>query len=215
MDVVLPPQWCCGLPALGNGNLKLARFFAEKNAASLSNYIDAGYDIIYTCTSCGLCLLHDYPGILEIPQGKKIAENSYDVHEYIVKLINEGYTKPDFGEVRRKVAYHIPCHLRALEIGYPAAKLMSLIPGLEYEILDDACCGLSGSYGFKKSMKSTAVQIGKQSRIADQENRRGNHRCRLRLLPYAVGRPQWHYHSRSGGNTLRITGNYRSKIIQI
>ena len=71
VDVVLPPQWCCGLPALGNGNLELARSFAEKNAASLSNYIDAGYDVIYTCTSCGLCLLHDYPGILEIPQGKK------------------------------------------------------------------------------------------------------------------------------------------------
>jgi len=159
VDVVLPPQWCCGLPALGNGNLTLARYFAKKNAESLSNYIDAGYDVIYTCTSCGLCLLHDYPGILEIPQGRKIAENSYDVHEYIIKLINEGYVKPDFREVRRSIAYHIPCHLRALKIGYPAAKLMSLIPGLEYEILDDACCGLSGSYGFKKENALTAIQI--------------------------------------------------------
>ena len=115
VDVVLPPQWCCGLPALGNGNLTLARYFAQKNAASLSNYIDAGYDVIYTCTSCGLCLLHDYPGILEIPQAKKIAENSYDLHEYIIKLINEGYAKPEFGEVWRKVAYHIPCHLQGTE----------------------------------------------------------------------------------------------------
>jgi glycerol-3-phosphate dehydrogenase subunit C len=107
--------------------------------------------------------LHDYPGILEIPQGKKIAENSYDIHEYIIKLINEGHIKPDFGEVRRKVAYHIPCHLRALDIGYPAAKLMSLIPALKYEILDDACCGLNGSYGFKKSNESTAVQLGNRA----------------------------------------------------
>jgi len=163
VDVVLPPQWCCGLPALGNGNLTLARYFAKKNAESLSNYIDAGYDVIYTCTSCGLCLLHDYPGILEIPQGRKIAENSYDVHEYIIKLINEGYAKPEFREVRRDIAYHIPCHLRALKIGYPAAKLMSLIPGLEYEILDDACCGLSGSYGFKKENALTAIQIGNRA----------------------------------------------------
>jgi glycerol-3-phosphate dehydrogenase subunit C len=160
IDVVLPPQWCCGLPALGNGNLALARFFAQKNAASLSNYIDAGYDIVYTCTSCGLCLLHDYPGILKIPQGKKIAENSYDLHEYIGSLIGEGYIQPHFGEVRRKLAYHIPCHLRALGIGYPAAKLLSAIPGLQYEILDDTCCGLNGSYGFKKSNESTATQLG-------------------------------------------------------
>ncbi|HUN54717.1 MAG TPA: anaerobic glycerol-3-phosphate dehydrogenase subunit C [Smithella sp.] len=163
VDVVLPPQWCCGLPALGNGNLALAKYFAQKNASSLSNYIDAGYDIVYTCTSCGLCLLHDYPGILEIPQGKKVAENCYDVHEYILKLIHEEYAKPVFKETPRKIAYHIPCHLRALNIGYPAAKLMSLIPGLECDILDDTCCGLSGSYGFKKSNAATSIQLGNRA----------------------------------------------------
>lgn len=163
IDVVLPPQWCCGLPALGNGNLELARSFALKNTASLSNYIDAGYDIVYSCTSCGLCLLQDYQDILEIPQAKKIAENTYNVHEYVVKLMDEVYIKPQFQEMRRKLAYHIPCHLRALGIGYPAAKLMSLIPGLECEILDDNCCGLSGSYGFKKSNESTAIQIGNRA----------------------------------------------------
>ena len=163
VDVVLPPQWCCGLPALGNGNLELARSFALKNTASLSNYIDAGYDILYSCTSCGLCLLHDYQGIMDIPKAKKIAENTYDLHEYILRLVDDNYIKPQFQEVRRKLAYHIPCHLRALGIGYPAAKLMSLIPGLECEILDDTCCGLSGSYGFKKSNEPTSIQIGNRA----------------------------------------------------
>jgi glycerol-3-phosphate dehydrogenase subunit C len=163
VDVVLPPQWCCGLPALGNGNLQLARSFALKNTASLSNYIDAGYDILYSCTSCGLCLLHDYQDIMDIPKAKKIAENTYDLHEYILKLVDDNYIKPQFQEVRRKLAYHIPCHLRALGIGYPAAKLMSLIPGLECEIIDDNCCGLSGSYGFKKSNEAAAISIGNRA----------------------------------------------------
>jgi len=160
VDVVLPEQWCCGLPALGNGNLAIARYFAQKNAASLSNYIDAGYDVVYTCTSCGLCLLHDYPGILEISQAKKITENTYDLHEYIIGLIDGGYIEPQFVEVKRKIAYHIPCHLRALGIGYPAAKIMEMIPGLKCEIFDDTCCGLNGSYGFKKTNEATAVQLG-------------------------------------------------------
>ncbi len=161
VDVVLPPQWCCGLPALGNGNLALAQNFAAKNVASLSNYIDAGYDVVYTCTSCGLCLLHDYQGIMDIPGAKKIAENSYDLHEYLLKLVAErGGAKPDFKEVNRTLAYHIPCHLRALEIGYPAADLMKMIPGLECRVLDDACCGLNGSYGFKKINEATAIQLG-------------------------------------------------------
>ena len=163
VDVVLPPQWCCGLPALGNGNLQLARSFALKNTASLSNYIDAGYDILYSCTSCGLCLMHDYQDIMDIPKAKKIAENTYDLHEYILKLVDDNYVKPQFQEVRRKLAYHIPCHLRALGIGYPAAKLMSMIPGLTCEIIDDNCCGLSGSYGFKKTNESTAISIGNRA----------------------------------------------------
>jgi len=163
VDVVLPPQWCCGLPSLGNGNLQLARSFALKNTASLSNYIDAGYDIIYSCTSCGLCLLHDYQDIMDIPKAKKIAENTYNLHEYILRLVDDNYIKPQFQEVPRKLAYHIPCHLRALGIGYPAAKLMSMIPGLTCEIIDDNCCGLSGSYGFKKSNESTAISIGNRA----------------------------------------------------
>lgn len=37
---------------------------------------------------------------------------------------------------------------------------MKMIPGLECRILDDACCGLNGSYGFKKINETTAMQLG-------------------------------------------------------
>jgi glycerol-3-phosphate dehydrogenase subunit C len=129
----------------------------------LSNYIDAGYDIVYSCTSCGLCLLHDYSGVMGIPGAKKLAENCYDLHEYLLKMITEQEMKPEFKEVKQSLAYHIPCHLRALKIGYPAASLMKLIPGLTTRILDDACCGLSGSYGFKKTNETTAQQLGERA----------------------------------------------------
>lgn len=163
LEVVLPHQVCCGLPALGNGDIALARRFAAKNAAILAEYIDKGYDVVYACTSCGLTLAHDYPGILNVPGGKKIAENSYNVHEYILKLIDEGSADPAFGEVRQSIAYHIPCHLRALGIGYPAVRLFAKIPGLKFQVLDDYCCGLSGSYGFKRKNQATAVKIGTQA----------------------------------------------------
>ncbi len=163
IDVVLPRQWCCGLPALGNGNLALARSFARKNVDSLSDYIDAGYDVIYSCTSCGMCLLHDYQEIMDLPGAKKIAGNTYNLHEYILQLIAKGELQPGFQEVKRTLAYHIPCHLRALRIGYPAADLLKSIPGLTCRVLDDACCGLSGSYGFKKTNEATAMQTGSRA----------------------------------------------------
>jgi glycerol-3-phosphate dehydrogenase subunit C len=166
LKVVMPKQVCCGLPALGNGDMRTARKFARRNAEILAGYIDKGYDVLYACTSCGLTLTHDYPGILNIPGGKKIAENTYNLNEYIVKLIDEDYIKPEFAPVDLKVAYHIPCHLRASGIGYPAASLFEKIPGLEYHVLDDHCCGLSGSYGFKRKNQDTAIKLGRTAAAA-------------------------------------------------
>lgn len=65
--------------------------------------------------------------------------------------------------MNRDLAYHIPCHLRALRLGYPAADLMAMIPGLTCHVLDDTCCGLNGSYGFKKINEATAVQLGRRA----------------------------------------------------
>lgn len=163
LEVVLPPQTCCGLPALGNANLGAARRYAERNVDTLSPYIDAGYDIVYSCTSCGLALTNDYPGILNIPGGKKIAENSYNIYEYMLNLVEEGSIVLNLGDLKKKVAYHIPCHLRALGIGYPASRILSFIPGLETTIVDDHCCGLSGSYGFKSINQSTSQAIGEKA----------------------------------------------------
>ncbi|MBN2297182.1 MAG: anaerobic glycerol-3-phosphate dehydrogenase subunit C [Deltaproteobacteria bacterium] len=158
--VVIPHQMCCGLPSLGNGDKEMALRFAKKNAATLVEYINKGYSVVYACTSCGLTLVHDYPEILKIPEGKRIAENTYNVHEYILGLIEDGYAKIRFGEVNKKLAYHIPCHLRALGIGYPAARLFEKIPSLEVHILEDNCCGLSGSYGFKKKNQASSIKLG-------------------------------------------------------
>ena len=193
LEVVMPSQVCCGLPSLGNGQIDLARKFASKNAAVFGEYINKGYDLIYSCTSCGLTLTHDYPGILGIASGKKIAENSYNINEYILRLMDENYISLDFKEINRKIAYHVPCHLRALGIGYPAVRLFAKIPGLEYTVLDDCCCGLSGSYGFKKKNQETALKIGAQAAVAIKKSNPGAvvadcGACRMQLA-YLSGIP--------------------------
>jgi glycerol-3-phosphate dehydrogenase subunit C len=160
VEVAVPNQVCCGLPALGGGDFEKAKSFAMKNAGILVHYINRGYDVVYSCTSCGLTLIRDYPGILDIPEGKRISENTYSVHEYILKLMDEGYVTPEFGEMKMKVAYHVPCHLRALGIGYPAVRLFERIPGLTFKVFEDHCCGLSGTYGFKAKNKEVSIKLG-------------------------------------------------------
>ena len=167
--VVMPHQTCCGLPALGNGDIDMAKKYAQKNATVLTSYINKGFDVVYTCTSCGLTLMQDYPGVLKIPGGKKIAENTYNVNEYLLSLMQEDNEKAPLGRLEKKIAYHIPCHLRALGIGYPAAKIFEQIDGLECSVLDEDCCGLAGTYGFKKRNEAVSHKLGEiaSARIRD------------------------------------------------
>jgi glycerol-3-phosphate dehydrogenase subunit C len=158
--VVMPRQTCCGLPALGNGDMDIARRFALKNAAILTKFIDRGFDVVYACTSCGLTLMQDYAGILHVPGGRKIAENTYNVYEYVLPLLGTMAGTGPWGRVDRSVAYHIPCHLKALGIGYPAVKIFEMIEGLTCHVLDDNCCGLAGTYGFKKRNQETSRKLG-------------------------------------------------------
>jgi glycerol-3-phosphate dehydrogenase subunit C len=167
--VIIPSQTCCGLPSLGNGDLDMARKFARKNASVLTAYIDRGFDVVYACTSCGLTLIQDYPGVFDIPGSRKIAENTYNVHEYLLSLLQESDLREPIGRLDRKIAYHIPCHLRALGIGYPAVKILQMVEGLHLTVLDDHCCGLAGTYGFKKANQQVSVRLGKIASSAVRE----------------------------------------------
>lgn len=160
-QVTLPPQTCCGLPALGNYDERLMHRYAQKNVTALIPYIDAGYDIVYACTSCGLMLTHDYHRLLNIPGGKKIAENTYYLYEYLLNHIGEKVLSTLWGEVNRNVAYHVPCHLKALGMGYPVMEIFAHIPFLVTHVLDEHCCGLAGSYGFKVENEVTTEEVGK------------------------------------------------------
>jgi glycerol-3-phosphate dehydrogenase subunit C len=161
--VVMPRQQCCGLPALGNGDIDMASRFARKNAAMLTRYIDKGFDVVYACPSCGLTLTRDYPGILGVQGGRKIAENTYNVLEYslpLVKELLESSREAALGRFEGDIAYHVPCHLRALGIGYPALGFFEMIDGLAFTVLDNDCCGLSGTYGLKRRNREASVLLG-------------------------------------------------------
>ncbi|MCK7471021.1 MAG: hypothetical protein MZU95_09700 [Desulfomicrobium escambiense] len=69
--VVMPRQTCCGLPALGNGDLDMARKYALKNAAVLTSFINKGFDVVYACTSCGLTPYAGLPGYPRRHRGKE------------------------------------------------------------------------------------------------------------------------------------------------
>ncbi|MCL4515331.1 MAG: anaerobic glycerol-3-phosphate dehydrogenase subunit C [Firmicutes bacterium] len=163
-EVVVPPQVCCGLPLIANGEMAAARKNGEFNIKSLGKFAAAGYDIVFSSTSCGLTVRSDYQNLLGLEGAERIAARAYDISEYLLLLHDEGRLDLAFepGESPLRLAYHAPCHLKAHGVGYPAVKLLQLIPGVEVTDLGKICCGIGGTYGFKKEKYQISMDIGQE-----------------------------------------------------
>jgi glycerol-3-phosphate dehydrogenase subunit C len=159
IEVIVPSQQCCGIPAVVNSNTDLARKYGVENVRRLS-MLPAGVDIIASSTSCGLMLKHDYAHLLEIPGAEQVGSRVYDICEYLWMLHETGELDVDFQPVDTRVLYHAPCHLKSHGIGYPAMRLLRLIPGVRVEEVDEGCCGISGTYGVKVEKYDLSMKIG-------------------------------------------------------
>jgi len=159
IEVIVPRQQCCGIPAVVNSNTDLARRYGVENVRRLSA-LPAGVDIIASSTSCGLMLKHDYAHLLDIPGAESVGSRVYDICEYLWMLHEAGELKLDFQPVDTRVLYHAPCHLKSHGIGYPAMRLLRLIPGVRVEEVDEGCCGISGTFGVKVEKYDLSMKIG-------------------------------------------------------
>jgi glycerol-3-phosphate dehydrogenase subunit C len=158
-EVILPSQTCCGIPMLGNGDFKGARKMGLSNIPSLLNSVRSGLDIVFSSTSCGHMIKHEYEHLLNIPDAEEVASHTFDVFEFLRNL--DGSLKSGVKTLPLKAAYFAPCHLKSLGIGFPAFETLQRIPGLKIDFIEADCCGLGGTFGFKKEKYEISEGIGK------------------------------------------------------
>jgi len=151
---------CCGSPLVVNGFMDEARDNAVKNMERIKSWADQGYPIITCCTSCGLMLKQEYQELFGLEEAAENAKHLYDAMEFLLLLDSEQRLNTNFGDIRANFMYHAPCHLRAQGMGLPALDVLDMIPGIKIENADAGCCGISGSYGFKKDKYEIAMAIG-------------------------------------------------------
>ncbi|MFN8530383.1 MAG: anaerobic glycerol-3-phosphate dehydrogenase subunit C [Anaerolineae bacterium] len=163
-DVILPEQTCCGLPMQSNAEFDAARSNACYNLDKLSPYAKQGIPVVGASTSCTLSLKSDYREILQVdhPERDRVAENTYDISEFLLMLYRKGELKTDFKPLPvNDLIYHAPCQQKAHHMGQPALDLFDLIPGLRVTLADAACCGIAGTYGMKREKYPIAMDVGK------------------------------------------------------
>mgnify|MGYP002397108207 CR=1 FL=1 len=104
---------------------------------------------------------HEYSHLLAIPRSEEVSEHTFDLFEFLRDLRESRTLNTNFKELSLKVAYFAPCHLRSLGIGLPALEILRLIPGLQIDNIEADCCGLGGTFGFKKEKYKIAQEIGR------------------------------------------------------
>jgi Fe-S oxidoreductase len=102
----------------------------------------------------------DYPRFLPTGDSKLVAENTYDLSEYLVKVHEKGKLDLGFSGKIGKVRYHQPCHLKAQNVGFKAQELMELIPGAEVSRMQ-CCSGHDGSWSVRKENFEASMKVGK------------------------------------------------------
>jgi glycerol-3-phosphate dehydrogenase subunit C len=92
----------------------------------------------------------------------RVAENTYDLGEFLLSLHPGGIETVNLNPVSGKMVYYPPCHLREQGIGTPYQKLLASIPGIHMEDIQSTvhCCGLGGIIGFKQDFHHSSIQMG-------------------------------------------------------
>lgn len=140
---------CCGMPALDGGDMARARALARANVAALLPGVRAGRKVVVAEPTCGFMLKKEYPVILGTDEAREVAAATLDLGQYLAERDRAGRLRREFpGPVPSRITYHLPCHLRAQNIGAPAGAVLSLLPGVEVEVVE-RCSGMDGTWGMK------------------------------------------------------------------
>lgn len=149
MEVVIPAgQVCCGIPALGEGNLESAR---DMMAANINLLAGVEADAIVTdCTSCGMMFREKAAKCFDAddPIQEKIAAAAGKMWEVTDYLNQQGLATPP-GELALTWNYHVPCHRNwSPTVKDAPRQLLAQIPGAQLRELDnpEQCCGGAGTY---------------------------------------------------------------------
>lgn len=168
---LLEKERCCGVAKISNRLIDSAKADAELNIASIRKAVNQGMPVIGASSTCIFTMRDEYPHLLGVDNAD-VRDSISLATVFLYNLIDSGKIKLAFKPgFHTRVTYHTPCHMQKLGWGIYSSSLIRMIPGVEFEPIDSLCCGIAGTYGFKKENYPYSQAIGKE--LFDQIARSG------------------------------------------
>ena len=155
-QVELTNTVCCGRVLISKGHRPQAARHAQTNIAALYEQSAAGAAIVGCEPSCLLTLRHEYPDLAGDSETRRMAEvvasRCLLLDEFLERLADDGQLRLNFRAPpaqRQRVLFHGHCHQKALAKPLASVRLLRQA-GYDAELINAACCGMAGSFGYEK-----------------------------------------------------------------
>jgi FAD/FMN-containing dehydrogenase/Fe-S oxidoreductase len=158
-QVIVPAQsLCCGRPLYDYGFLPKAKSLLLQILDALKDDIERGTPLVGLEPSCVSVFKDELCNLLPGNQDAvRLKQQSHLLSEFLDKV---KWTPPSLAE--KKALVHAHCHHKAIvKVKSEKAQLDKL--GIDYELLDDGCCGMAGAFGFEREHYDTAQAVGELS----------------------------------------------------
>jgi len=159
VDVELAAVTESGRAPLSQGMIATARRRARDAADALEPHLDDGRDVVVIEPSDVAMFTSDYEKLLEEDRAERIADNSYDVMEYIYGLLENGAALSALQYGAGGVSYHSHCQQRTLGLDVYTETVLTRL-GYDVATTDAECCGMAGSFGYKSEYYDLSTAVG-------------------------------------------------------
>ena len=154
---------CCGRTYLAAGMVDAARAEARRVMAALAPALEAGTPIVGVEPSCLLALRDEFYSLKLGPDVARLNKQVFLFEEFLMREEAKGMKLPLQAIGRPKALVHGHCHQKAFGAMKSVRRVLSWIPGFEFELIDASCCGMAGSFGYEAEHYEVSLQMAEQA----------------------------------------------------
>lgn len=155
---------CCGRTYLATGMIDNARLEAERLVSALAPFAERGVPVIGLEPSCLLTLRDEIPALLKTAASDTVSQAAVLFEEFIAAEAKAGrLSLPLKALPQQKALLHGHCHQKAFDAMGAVEGTLRLVPGLEVETVESACCGMAGAFGYHRDTIDVSLAMAELS----------------------------------------------------
>jgi glycerol-3-phosphate dehydrogenase subunit C len=158
-EVVVPDQVCCGMPFLNGGDVAKAVENMQTNTKAFSETAASNLPVISIGPTCTYVLKKEIFYFTQNPAAEQMQKRTKDLCEFLMEIRSQNRLNKEFTLTKPlKIAYQIPCHLKAQNMGYKSMELLRSIPNVQVQLVEH-CSAMDGTWGMKKQYFDISVKL--------------------------------------------------------